>query len=108
MTDSRDATPPRPIPLWVKLIYTAFVAVLVPCYWRDYGPTNFLYFCDMAVFFALGAVWLEWPILASMPAVGILLPQALWIVDFLAALCGINLTGPRHPTPINGAAPGDD
>jgi len=93
MTDSRDATPPRRIPLWVKLLYTAFVVVLVSCYWHDYGPTNFLYFCDVAAFFALGAVWLEWPILASMPAVGILLPQALWMVDFLAALCGVNLTG---------------
>lgn len=83
----------RRIPLWLKLLYSAFVAITVPYYWHAYGPTNFLYFCDVSVFFALGAVWLEWPILASMPAVGILLPQALWMIDFLAALCGLNLTG---------------
>ncbi len=29
------------IPLWVKLGLTAFVCVLVPYYWHDYGPTNF-------------------------------------------------------------------
>jgi hypothetical protein len=50
--------------MWVKVLYTAFVCVLVPVYWRDYGPTNFLYFCDVAVFFALAAMWTERPLLA--------------------------------------------
>jgi hypothetical protein len=81
------------IPLWLKLAYTAFVAVLVPVYWTSYGPTNFLYFCDVSAFFTLGAVWLEWPLLASMPAVGILLPQSLWMIDFLGEACGLRLTG---------------
>ncbi|HET8644043.1 MAG TPA: hypothetical protein VFO85_01065, partial [Vicinamibacteria bacterium] len=57
------------IPLAVKLIYTAFMAVLVPYYWMAYGPTNFLFFCDIALFFALAALWLESPLLASMPLV---------------------------------------
>jgi hypothetical protein len=30
----------RRIPLWLKLAYTAFMAVLVPVYLRDYGPTR--------------------------------------------------------------------
>src|SRR5437867_9946396 len=81
------------IPLWLKWVYTAFFVVLIPHYWRAYVPTNFLYFCDMALFFTLGAMWLEWPILASMPAVGILLPQALWMVDLLAEVVGLRLTG---------------
>ncbi len=85
--------PARLIPLWLKLAYTAFFAVLVPYYWHAYGPTNFLYFCDMSVFFTLAAVWLESPLLASMPAVGILLPQVLWMVDFLAEIVGLRLTG---------------
>ncbi len=81
------------VALWVKLAFTAFLAVLVPYYWQAYGPTNFLYFCDVALFFALAALWLESPLLASMPAVGILLPQALWMIDFLAGLVGLPLTG---------------
>lgn len=76
------------IPLPVKLAFTLFMAVLVPIYWRDYGPQNFLYFCDIALFFTLAALWLESPLLASVPAVGILLPQALWQVDFLIQLFG--------------------
>ena len=30
------------IPLWFKLAYSAFCAVLVPTYLMAYGPTNFL------------------------------------------------------------------
>jgi hypothetical protein len=92
-----DLTGERPtivlIPLWLKVIYTAFVAVLVPYYWQAYGPTNFLYFCDVALLLTLVALWWESPLLASMSAVGILLPQALWMVDFLAGFTGWHLTG---------------
>jgi hypothetical protein len=85
--------------LWVKIAYTAFCAVLIPIYLRDYGPTNFLYFCDVALLMTLVAVWTERPIWATMPAVGILLPQTLWMVDFLIESVGyftkrdIHLTG---------------
>jgi hypothetical protein len=81
------------VPLIAKIVYTAFVAVLVPYYWQTYGPTNFLYFCDVALLMTVAAIWLESPLLASAPAVGILLPQAFWCVDFLAGLVGVSLTG---------------
>lgn len=81
------------IPVWVKLVFTAFVAVLVPYYWKEYGPTNFLYFCDVALFLALIAVWTERPLFASMAAVGITLPQILWQVDFIGQLFGTPTTG---------------
>jgi hypothetical protein len=81
------------IPLWVKLLFTGFVAVLVPCYLQSYGPTNFLYYCDVALLMTLAAVWREDPLWASMPAVGILLPQAFWIIDFLGGLVGLPITG---------------
>jgi hypothetical protein len=81
------------IPLWFKLAYTAFCAVLVPTYLLAYGPTNFLYFCDVALLTTLVAIWLESPLLASAPAVGILLPQLLWAIDFVASAAGFKLTG---------------
>ena len=67
----------------LKLAYTAFMAVLVPVYWYYYGPTNFLYFCDVALFLTLAGIWLESPLLVSMCAVGILAPQILWVRRFL-------------------------
>jgi hypothetical protein len=84
---------PSPVPLWLKWTFTAFMLVLVPVYWANYGPTNFLYFCDAALFLTLCAVWLEIPLLASMAAVGILVPQFFWCIDFTAELCGLHLSG---------------
>src|SRR5437762_9992155 len=81
------------IPLAVKLAFTLFMAVLVPIYWRAYGPRNFLYFCDAALFFTLAALWLESALLASTPLVGILLIQTLWQVEFLAHFIGVEITG---------------
>jgi hypothetical protein len=93
---SRQAAPAASgnrISLWVKLLYSAFVAVLVPCYLWAYGPRNFLYFCDLALLMGLVALWMESALWASMPAVGILLPQLLWMIDFAAGFFGARVTG---------------
>lgn len=79
--------------MWLKLAYTAFMAVLVPVYWQNYGPTNFLYFCDVALFLTLAGLWLERPLLVSTAAVGILAPQLLWLADFFVGLAGGRLLG---------------
>src|SRR5262245_36904529 len=75
--------PTARIPLLVKILYTAFVAVLVPAYWQRYGPTNFLYFCDVALLLTVPALWLEDALLASACLVGIFVPQLLWQIDFV-------------------------
>lgn len=85
--------PTAKIPLWLKLAYTAFMAVLIPVYWLKYGPTNFLYFCDVALLLVLWGIWKESPLALSLAAVGILLPQVLWCVDFGVELAGGRFTG---------------
>lgn len=91
-TDMAVFPVPR-IPLALKLAFTVFMAVLVPFYWITYGPTNFLYFCDVAMFFTLAALWTESPLLAAMPAVGLIVPQFVWCVDFVAGCLGVSLLG---------------
>ena len=88
-----DSVGKRGIPLGAKLAYTAFMAVLVPFYWYNYGPTNFLYFCDVALFLTLYGMWREYALPISIAAVGIKLPQILWVVDFAANLAGADVTG---------------
>jgi len=90
---ARQFTKTHRLPLWIKLAYTGFMAVLVPVYWAKYGPTNFLYFCDVALFLILAAVWTESALFAGMAAVGIILPQMLWCADFAGHLAGFKLTG---------------
>jgi hypothetical protein len=92
MTGGKPALSHR-VSLWLKLAYTAFMAVLVPVYLSNYGPTNFLYFCDVALILTLIGIWIESPLLLSMCAVGILAPQALWVLDFLTHLVGASITG---------------
>ena len=94
----------RRVPLAVKLGFTAFMAVFVPVYWSHYGPTNFLYFCDLALFVTFAAIWLESALLASMAAVGILIPQFIWCADFAGHFVGLKMLGmtdymfdPGHP-----------
>jgi hypothetical protein len=84
---------PRLIPLWIKIAYTAFMAVMIPVYLKNYGPTNFLYFCDVAALMTVIAIWRESPLLLSAALVGVFLPQMLWVVDFFAELLGFHLTG---------------
>jgi len=81
------------IPLAAKVAVTAFLAVLVPVYWHTYGLTNFLWFCDAALLLTVAGMWRESPLLISMCAVGILLTQCLWLVDFGSGLLGIHLPG---------------
>jgi hypothetical protein len=84
---SLDTAAPR-IPLWLKLIYSAFMAVLVPVYLYYYGWTNFLYFCDVALILTLIAIWKESALLASMCAIGITVPQLVWVIDFVGIALG--------------------
>ncbi|MBD2766525.1 hypothetical protein IC235_01300 [Hymenobacter sp. BT664] len=84
---------PSRLPLALKSLVTAFLAVMVPVYYVNYGPTNFLYFCDISLLLCFIALWTERALPASMAAVGILLPQALWCLDFLGELFGVHLVG---------------
>ena len=63
-----------------------FVCVLVPVYWIEYGPSNFLWGSDIALFLTLVAVWMEHRLLASMMAVAVLLPETIWMIDFFSRL----------------------
>jgi len=84
----------REIPLSVCVPYTLFVGILVPVYWRYYGPANFLWFSDLALLITLAAVWLESPLLASMQALSVGLLELVWIADFVARLVlGVRLVG---------------
>jgi hypothetical protein len=76
----------RAISPWIKIPCTLFVAVLVPVYWVRYGPQNFLWFSDVALFLMLAALWLESRFVASMAACGTLLLDTVWNLIFFPKL----------------------
>lgn len=87
------------LPLWLKLIYTLFVVILVPIYWSELGVTNFLWGSDIALLVMVFGLWFESRFLVSMMAVGVLLPELAWNVDYFSRLIaghdvlGLNATG---------------
>ena len=81
------------IPLWIKIAYTAMLVVIVPVYAVCYGWRNFLWFSDIALIGAGIALWLENPLVASMMAVAVMVPELLWNVSYFARLlCGWHVT----------------
>jgi hypothetical protein len=83
----------RRVPLPVKLLYSAFVALVVPLYWVTYSPWNFLYLCDVALLVTVVAIWFESPLLVSTQALAIVLMQTVWVIDLLFRVAGIEITG---------------
>lgn len=92
-------------PLWLKIIYTAFVIILVPAYTAHHGLANFLWFSNVALLTTAVALWLNNRLLFSMMALATLIPEAGWMADFIARLTtGYHLHGmtaymwdPLHP-----------
>ena len=82
----------RGIPLPAKAVLTALLLVWAAVYWRGYGPANFLWFCDLANFLIVAALWAPSPLLLSSQAVSVVVAQIVWSVDLASRL----LSG-HHP-----------
>jgi hypothetical protein len=74
------------IPIWLKIACTIFITLLVPIYWRQYGPANFLWFSDIALLIMVPALWLENALLVSMMALSVLVLELVWNIDFWVRL----------------------
>jgi len=85
------------IPREVKMAHTAYVAALVPTYWRHYGAGNFLWFSDIALIGLVPALWREDALLTSALALSVLLPEIPWNLGyFTRLLSGRELFGLSH------------
>jgi hypothetical protein len=76
-----DVAPSRPIPLLIKLGFSAFLAVHLTLNLRFYGPLNYLWFCDLALLTTFIALWTNNRLLLCMTAVSLFGPSALWMAD---------------------------
>lgn len=74
------------IPLWFRVLYTAFVLVVGLVWLRHYGWRNFLWLSDVAFIGAVPVMWLESTALASVLAAAALLPELLWNIELLLRL----------------------
>jgi hypothetical protein len=90
----KDMTVRNRIPYWVKILYLAWLFILLPSYWVFHGPQNLLWLCDAANIVLLFALWRESALLMSSQACGVVLVQLVWTVDLLCRLLfGFHLVG---------------
>jgi hypothetical protein len=69
-----------------RVLFTVLVVVIVPVYFVKYGPANFLWFSDIGLLGIAIALWVESPLLGSMMALCVLLPETLWLLSFLTGV----------------------
>lgn len=82
------------IPLALKLVWTALVLVWTPVYWHQYGPQNFLFYCDIGNLLITLGLWLESRFILSWQAVGLVVFEVLYDIDLLVAfVSGHHATG---------------
>lgn len=84
------------MPLWFRIVYLIFVAVLVPSYAIQYPLVNFLWFSNIALVVGLIAAWLGSVRLASMALISVGLIEFCWIGGFLLGI----LWGGKAPVGI--------
>lgn len=83
----RVPTSGRPrVPLAIKIAYTAWVVVLIPVWIDVQGVQNFLWLSDIGLIGVCLALWLESRLLASMMAVGVVLPDLAWTLLYVGRL----------------------
>src|SRR5207237_4198357 len=98
-------TMPAHLPFPLKIFTTVFISILIPTYAIHYGWANFLWLSDIALFGTILALWLDSALVASMMAVGALVLETAWIVDFFGhllmrrSLLGLSdyMFDPRNP-----------
>jgi hypothetical protein len=74
------------MPAWLKILWTAWLIVWIPVYWRQYGPQNFLFFCDLGNILIAVGLWLDSPLIFSWQAAGLLVFQTAYVLDLAGAL----------------------
>lgn len=67
------------------MAYTVMVVVIVPIYWREHGPSNFLWLSDIALLSMVPALWFENKLIPSMMLIGVVPLEGLWNIDFICA-----------------------
>lgn len=82
------------VPLKEKIFFTILLLILIPAYWKNYGLENFLWISDISLFLTYLALIFQNRLLMSIPTLGSLPVEFLWIFEFTCQL----LTGNNFTT----------
>jgi hypothetical protein len=81
------------VPFNIKISYYAFMAILIPTYAINYPLANFFNLCDVHLLLLLVSFLTDTNIFISMSAVGMIVPQSAWCLDFMCETLDIKFLG---------------
>jgi hypothetical protein len=67
----------------LKIVLEAFLLILIPAYWYNYGFANFLWLSDIGLFLTFIGLAYKSRLAMSMAFVGVFLYETAWFVDFI-------------------------
>lgn len=78
MTGLQMAAHPFPVARWLALVW---LVLWVPTYVRQWGWSNFVFLCDMAVILTCVGLWFGNALLLSSQAVSAIVINLIWVLD---------------------------
>jgi hypothetical protein len=76
----------NPFPQWIRWLALIFLAVWLTIYLKFWGPTTFLFLCDVAVILTCIGLFTGSALLLSSQAVSSLIIDTIWLLDILTKL----------------------
>jgi len=88
------APSPNSLPAWTRWAAGLWLAVWAPVYWRVWGPSSFLFLCDLAVLLTCIGIIGNNALLLSSQAISSLVVDTAWAIDIFWKLAfGWHLIG---------------
>ena len=81
------------VPYSVKISYYTFMALMIPVYITHYPLINFVNLCHVHLLLVLAGFLTETHLFISMSALGIIIIQFFWCLDFICETLGVKFMG---------------
>jgi hypothetical protein len=86
MTIASKPAAANPFPAWMRWSALIFLALWLAIYLKYWGPTTFLFLCDIAVILTCIGIFTGNALLLSSQAVSSLVVDTIWLIDIVTKL----------------------
>jgi hypothetical protein len=86
MTIASKPAAANPFPTWMRWSALIFLALWLAIYLKYWGPTTFLFLCDIAVILTCIGIFTGNALLLSSQAVSSLVVDTIWLIDIVTKL----------------------
>lgn len=70
----------------ISLFLTGYLLILIPAYWKAFGPDNFFWLSDIGLFLTVIGLWCQSSLLISTAIILTFPLDIIWVIDFILRL----------------------